>query len=231
MMPLFFDWTMMLLLPAMLLAMWAQARVKSTFAEYSHVTAQRGVTAEQVARQILDSYGLREVPIRRVAGELTDHYDPRDKSLSLSDSVYGSRSIAAIGVAAHEVGHAVQDKVGYKPLVLRNTIVPVVSFTSQADMPLFFLGLLFGGKTLMDLGILLFVGVLVLHLVTLPVEFDASNRALAVLGQGGALTTGEVGGAKKVLNAAAMTYVAATFMAASQLLRLLMLRNRYSSRD
>lgn len=231
MMPLFFDWTMMLLIPAMILAAWAQGQVRNTFSTYSRMSTQRGVTAEEAAREILDSYGLKNVPIRRVSGDLTDHYDPNSKSLSLSKSVYGSRSIAAIGVAAHEVGHAVQDKIGYKPLVFRNTIVPIVSFTSQAAMPLFFIGILMGGKTLMDLGILLFVGVLVFHLVTLPVEFDASRRALAVLGRNGMLTDGEVGGARKVLNAAAMTYVAATFMAASQLLRLLVLRNRYSSRD
>ena len=228
MFPFFFDSTMLLLLPALLFAGWAQMRVQSTFARYSRVTARRGVTAAQVARMLLDRFGLTSVPVKRVDGRLTDHYDPRDKTLSLSDSVYGSTSIAAIGVAAHEVGHAIQHSGGYVPLALRNNIVPVVNIGSSLAMPLFFMGFLFRGPVLMNLGIFLFLGVIVFHLITLPVEYNASARAVTILGQTGALTGDELQGAKSVLSAAAWTYVAATLMAVMQLVRLLALRN---SRD
>ncbi len=220
------DRTMLLLLPAILLSMWAQARVKSTFEQYSQVRSRSGLTAREAARQILDSYGLNSVPIREIPGSLTDHYDPRDRSLSLSQSVYGSSSIAAIGVAAHEVGHAVQHAQGYAPLAFRNAIVPLVNITSSAAMPLFFIGLLMASSAMMNLGIVLFLGVLVFHLVTLPVEFDASRRALKVLSGNGMMSADEVSGARKVLGAAAMTYVSATLMAALQLLRLIALRNQ-----
>ncbi|MDY2649406.1 MAG: zinc metallopeptidase [Pyramidobacter porci] len=222
------DWTMIILFPAILLAMWAQARVKNAFATYSRVHSRSGLTAREAARRILDSYGLSGVPIRQVPGQLTDHYDPRDRSLSLSEPVYDSTSIAAIGVAAHEVGHAVQHATGYAPLQIRNAVVPLLSLSSSAAMPLFFIGLLSASNTLMNIGILLFVGVLAFHLITLPVEFDASNRALKVLATNGMMTQDEVGGARKVLNAAAMTYVSATLMAALQLVRLLALRNSRS---
>ncbi|OON89850.1 MULTISPECIES: zinc metallopeptidase [unclassified Pyramidobacter] len=222
------DWTMIILFPAILLAMWAQARVKNAFATYSRVHSRSGLTAREAARQILDSYGLSGVPIRQVGGQLTDHYDPRDRSLSLSEPVYDSTSIAAIGVAAHEVGHAVQHATGYAPLQIRNAVVPLLSLSSSAAMPLFFIGLLSASNMLMNIGILLFVGVLAFHLITLPVEFDASNRALKVLSTNGMMTRDEVGGARKVLNAAAMTYVSATLMAALQLVRLLALRNSRS---
>lgn len=222
------DWTMIVLLPAILLSIWAQARVKNTFAHYSQVRSRSGLTARQAARQILDSYGLNSVPVKQVSGSLTDHYDPGNRSLSLSQSVYGSTSIAAIGVAAHEVGHAVQHAQGYAPLTFRNAIVPLVNITSSAAMPLFFIGLLMASGTMMNIGIVLFLGVLIFHLVTLPVEFDASRRALKVLSGNGMMTGDEVGGARKVLGAAAMTYVAATLMAALQLLRLILLRNQRS---
>ena len=222
------DWTMIILFPAILLAMWAQARVKNAFATYSRVHSRSGLTAREAARRILDSYGLSGVPIRQVPGQLTDHYDPRDRSLSLSEPVYDSTSIAAIGVAAHEVGHAVQHATGYAPLQIRNAVVPLLSLSSSAAMPLFFIGLLSASNTLMNIGILLFVGVLAFHLITLPVEFDASNRALKVLATNGMMTQDEVGGARKVLNAAAMTYGSATLMAALQLVRLLALRNSRS---
>ncbi|NCB16118.1 MAG: zinc metallopeptidase [Synergistales bacterium] len=231
MFPFFFDPTMMLLIPALLLAMWAQMRVKSVFARYSAVGSRRGVTAASAARAILDRFGLQDVPVNRVGGNLTDHYDPRDKSLSLSDSVYGSTSIAAIGVAAHEVGHAIQDSVNYSPLKIRNTIVPVVGIGSTVAFPLFFIGILLRGQMLMDLGILLFLGVILFHLVTLPVEFDASNRALRVLADTGILSTDEIGGAGSVLRAASWTYIAATVMAFAQLIRLLFLRGMFGSRD
>jgi Zn-dependent membrane protease YugP len=222
------DWTMIVLIPAILLSLWAQMRVKSTFAEYSQINSHSGLTACEAARRILDSYGLNAVPVREISGSLTDHYDPRDRSLSLSQSVYNSTSIAAIGVAAHEVGHAVQHAKGYAPLQFRNAIVPLVNITSSASMPLFFIGLLSASSTMMNLGILLFLGVLVFHLVTLPVEFDASRRALNVLSSSGMMDAGEVAGARKVLFAAAMTYVSATLMAALQLVRLILLRNQRS---
>ena len=222
------DWTMIILFPAILLAMWAQARVKSAFATYSRVHSRSGLTAREAARQILDSYGLSGVPIRQVGGQLTDHYDPRDRSLSLSEPVYDSTSIAAIGVAAHEVGHAVQHATGYAPLQIRNAVVPLLSLSSSAAMPLFFIGLLSASNMLMNIGILLFVGVVVFHLVTLPVELDASRRALKVLSSNGMMDGEEVTGARKVLGAAAMTYVAALVQSVLQLVRLLLLRNSRS---
>ncbi|PIE55515.1 MAG: zinc metallopeptidase [Dethiosulfovibrio peptidovorans] len=227
MFPFFFDPTMMFLLPALLLAFWAQARVKSTFAQYDRIRARKGVTGADVAQALLRQFGLSDVPVQPVAGRLTDHYDPRNRSLSLSDSVYGSTSIAAIGVAAHEVGHAIQHQEGYVPLRFRNAIVPVVNIGSMAAFPLFFIGLLFRGQTLMNLGIVMFLGVLLFHLVTLPVELDASSRALKVLDGTGLLAADELIGARKVLNAAAWTYVSATVMAAAQLIRLLVLRNMF----
>lgn len=231
MFPFFFDPTMMLLIPALLLAMWAQMRVKSVFLRYSAVGSRRGVTAASAARALLDRFGLQDIPVHRVGGNLTDHYDPRNRSLSLSDSVYGSTSIAAIGVAAHEVGHAIQDRVNYSPLKIRNAIVPVVGIGSSMAFPLFFIGILFRGQMLMDLGILLFLGVILFHIITLPVEFDASNRALKVLSDTGILSTDEIGGAGSVLRAASWTYIAATVMAFAQLIRLLFLRGMFGSRD
>ncbi|MCX7828824.1 MAG: zinc metallopeptidase [Thermanaerothrix sp.] len=226
----FFDPTMLFLIPAVILGIWAQVRVQSTYARYSAVWARRGVTAEQVAQGLLGRFGLR-IPVERVPGSLTDHYDPRGKVLRLSDSVWGNYSIAAIGVAAHEVGHAVQDLEGYSPLRIRNAIVPVVNLGSMAALPLFFIGLLFRSPSMMDLGILFFLGVILFHLVTLPVEFDASARALRLLADTGYLGPDEIRGARAVLNAAALTYVAATVMAVSQLLRLLFLRGMIGGRD
>jgi Zn-dependent membrane protease YugP len=225
MFPYFFEPTMFLLIPVLILAGWAQLRVKTTFNQYSRVAARRGQTADQVARVLLDRFGLTSVPVKRVGGSLTDHYDPRDKTLSLSDSVYGSSSIAAIGVAAHEVGHAIQDSDGYAPLGIRNNIVPVVNLGSSLAMPLFFIGFLFQGPTLMNIGIFLFLGVVGFHLITLPVEFNASSRAVAILGQTGTLGSDELRGVGKVLNAASWTYIAATLMAILQLVRLLALKS------
>ncbi|KEJ92343.1 zinc metallopeptidase [Synergistes jonesii] len=221
----FFDSTMILLIPALIFSMWAQFKVKSTFAKYSEVGAESGVTAQRVGRLLLDMRGLSGVPIEHISGQLTDHYDPRAKVLRLSDSVETSRSIAAIGVAAHEVGHAIQDQEGYSFLRLRNSIVPGVQFCSTLSMPLFLIGLLLGSLNLLNAGILLFCGVLVFHLVTLPVEFDASARALKLLSETRTLTQEELSGAKSVLDAAALTYVAALVMTVLQLVRLLALRN------
>ncbi|NLL37878.1 MAG: zinc metallopeptidase [Fretibacterium sp.] len=225
MFPFMFDPTMILLIPALLLSFWAQIRVKSTFERYSRVQARRGVTAAQVARMLLDRFGLASVPVNRVPGSLTDHYDPRDRSLSLSDTVFNSSSIAAIGVAAHEVGHAIQHSESYAPLSFRNSFVPVVNLTSGMAMPLFLMGFFMRGSFLMNLGIFLFLGVIVFHLVTLPVEYNASSRAIRLLGDTGALAPDELSGARSVLNAAAWTYVAAALMAVLQLVRLLALRN------
>ncbi|MBO8153773.1 zinc metallopeptidase [Thermovirga sp.] len=226
--PFFFDPTIILLLPALFLAFWAQMKVKGAYAEYSRVATTRGIRAQEAARMILDSFGLRNVAIEPVPGNLTDHYDPRSKTLRLSEGVYNSPSIAAIGIAAHEAGHALQDMDGYAPLRLRNMVVPVANLGSGLAFPLFFIGFLFGSPTMMDIGILFFIGVLVFHLVTLPVEFNASGRAIKVLAGTGMFTQDELHGAKKVLDAAALTYVAATVMAAMQLLRLIMLRGMRS---
>ena len=220
----FFDPTMILLIPALLLSFWAQMRVKSTFDRFSRVRPRGGVTGAQVARMLLDRFGLSSVPVNRVPGNLTDHYDPRDRTLSLSDSVYSSSSIAAVGVAAHEVGHAIQHSEGYAPLMFRNRMAPAVGLVSNMAIPLFFLGFLMRGQFLMNLGIVLFLGAIVFHLVTLPVEYNASSRAIAILNGTGALAPDELNGAKRVLDAAAWTYVAAALMALLQLVRLLVLR-------
>ena len=217
------DPTMIVIIPALLLSMWAQHKVKSTFDEYSRIPARGNVTADSVARMLLTLYGMANMPINRVAGSLTDHYDPRNKTLNLSETVYGSSSIASIGVAAHEVGHAIQHHESYSPLIFRNTIVPVVNICSTASMPLFILGLIMGNFMLVNIGIMLFTGALVFHLVTLPVEINASSRALALLEETHTLSPTELAGAKKVLTAAAWTYIAAALMALLQLVRLILI--------
>jgi len=214
---------MIIIVPALLLSMWAQHKVKSTFDEYSRVPARGNVTADSVARMLLTLYGMANMPINRVAGSLTDHYDPTNKTLNLSETVYGSNSIASIGVAAHEVGHAIQHHESYSPLIFRNTIVPVVNICSTASMPLFILGLIMGNFMLVNIGIMLFTGALVFHLVTLPVEINASSRALALLEETHTLSPTELSGAKKVLTAAAWTYIAAALMALLQLVRLILI--------
>ena len=224
------DPTMIILIPAILLSMWAQSRVQSTFNEYSRIAARGNVTADSVAKMLLTLYGMSNMPINRVSGSLTDHYDPRNRTLNLSESVYNSRSIASIGVAAHEVGHAIQHNEAYSPLIFRNSIVPVVNICSTASMPLFFLGLIMGIRPLVTIGIMLFTGALVFHLVTLPVEINASSRALKLLEQTHTLAPDELAGAKKVLTAAAWTYIAAALMSLLQLIRLLMI-SRSSRRD
>ena len=217
------DPTMIILIPAVLLSMWAQSRVQSTFNKYSQIAARGNVTADSTARMLLTLYGMSNMPINHVSGNLTDHYDPQKRTLNLSDGVYGSRSIASIGVAAHEVGHAIQHHESYGPLMLRNGIVPAVNVCSSASMPLFLIGLLMGNGMLVNLGIILFCGALIFHLITLPVEIDASRRALNLLEQTHTLAPDELSGAKKVLTAAAWTYIASALMAVLQLLRLILI--------
>lgn len=219
----YWDWTMILVIPGLLLGLWAQMRVSSAFRKYSAVHARSGMSAEDVARSMLNQTGCGNVSIRSVSGNLTDHYDPRNNTLRLSDGVYGSSSVAAIGIAAHECGHAMQQHEGYAPLVLRSALVPVVNLGSNLYFPIFLLGLLFSWEPLIYVGIACFALTLVFSLVTLPVEFNASGRALRVLDQQGYLSSEEMDGARAVLNAAAMTYVAAAISSLLQLVRLLII--------
>lgn len=233
---MFFDPTMILLIPGIILAGWAQLKVKSTFSKYSEYEARSGLTADQIARDILNRGGLSggvnrsgqnpkglQVEVGHVSGNLTDHYDPRDQSLNLSDSVYGSRSLAAIGVAAHEAGHAFQHAQGYTPLQIRASLVPVANFGSTLAFPLVIGGIFLGTPMLAEIGVLLFSFAVLFGLVTLPVEFNASSRAIAILSEGGYLTADEIPAARKVLNAAAWTYVASALIAVLSLLRLLII--------
>lgn len=224
---MFWDSTIILLIPALLFAMYAQAQVQTTFGRYSHVRNMYGYTAEQVARRILDSMGLYDVRIERIPGNLTDHYDPRVKVLRLSDAVYGNDSIAAIGVAAHEAGHAVQHAKGYIPLLLRNSLVPVANLGANLAWPMVILGLFMGsaGIHFINLGIILFSAAVLFQVITLPVEIDASRRAIALLQANGLFTREDLDPAKKVLQAAALTYVAAALVSIMQLLRLFIIRD------
>lgn len=230
--PFYFDWTYILVLVGVVISLWASARVKSSFARYAQVRSMRGMTGADAAEQILHQSGVYDVKVVHIKGHLNDHYDPRNKTLALSDAVYGSTSIAAIGVAAHECGHAIQHHTGYAPLKFRSKLVPVANFGSAISWPLILLGLIFGtGQTLINIGILLFCAVVLFHLVTLPVEFNASSRGLAILEAQGILYEDENRGARKVLKAAALTYVASAAGMILQLLRLLILtRGRRSNR-
>lgn len=223
---MYYDPTFLLLIPALIISFWAQRKISSTYNKYSRVNNSNGFTAYQVARQLLDDAGLYNIPIEEVRGNLTDHYDPKNRVLRLSQTVYNSYSVASIGVAAHEVGHAIQHQESYMPLIFRNTIVPLANIGSNFSWGLFFLGLILGIPTLTDIGIILFSAVVLFQLITLPVEFNASNRAIELLGRKSILVRDELTSAKKVLNAAAMTYIAATLMSVAQLLRLLLLSNR-----
>jgi Zn-dependent membrane protease YugP len=225
-MPFLFDSTILLLIPAMLLSLFAQSKVKSTYNTYSREGLKSGMTGAEVARMVLDRSGLQNVSIERVSGNLTDHYDPRKKVLRLSADVFSRPTIASAGVAAHEAGHAIQDQAEYGPLKLRSFMVPFASFGSRFSMIIIIVGLVFGFIGLIDLGIILFSLVVLFQLFTLPVEFNASNRALAVLGEYQILTIDEVPKAKKVLDAAALTYVAAAFSSIMTLVRLLVIRDR-----
>lgn len=224
----YYDWTMILVIPGLLLGLYAQFKVKSTFDRYSRVRTKSGLTAEQAARMLLSRGGSANVTISRVNGSLTDHYDPRSNTLRLSDSVYGSDSVAAVGVAAHECGHALQEHDGYGLLKLRSALVPVVNIGSSLYLPIFMTGLLFSWEPLQMVGILCFGLTLLFSLVTLPVEINASRRALGMLD--GVLEAEELQGAKAVLSAAALTYLASVISSALQLLRLILI-SRSRNRD
>lgn len=227
-MPFFyFDWTyLVLVLPAILLAAWASANVNRTFKKYANQHSRRGITGAEAARRVLDANGLHHIRIEHISGSLTDHYDPRGNVIRLSDSVYGNTSTAAIGVACHEAGHAVQHAVGYAPIKLRTAIIPITNIGSKLAMPLILLGLLFMNTQLYYLvyaGILCFSFSALFQLVTLPTEFNASRRALSAIESGNLLYDNELAGAKKTLRAAALTYVAALAVSLAQLLRLFLI--------
>lgn len=221
----YFDPTIILVIIGAVISMMASAKVQSTFAKYSNVRSMTGLTGADAAKRLLNSQGIYDVSVEHVSGKLTDHYDPRSKVLRLSDSVYGSTSVSAIGVAAHECGHAIQDNVGYVPLKLRGAFVPVANIGASISWPMILIGLFLGGggSLLIQLGIFLFSFSVLFQLITLPVEFNASNRAVKLLEQNGILAGQEVDGTRKVLSAAALTYVAAAAASILQLLRLVIL--------
>ena len=222
----YFDRTMLLLLPAIIIAFWAQSKVSSTYKKYRTVRTMNGYTGENVARMMLDSAGLYDVPVVETRGELTDHYDPRSRVVRLSTDIFHGSSIAAAGVAAHEVGHAIQHQEKYKPLVLRTSMAVAVNISSQASIFIFMIGLIFSIPMLTNIGIIFFTVAVFYQIITLPVEFNASRRALKILESRNILYGNEVNGAKNVLSAAAMTYVAAALMSISQLIRLIAISNR-----
>lgn len=222
----FYDPTWWLIIVGMILCLAASGNVSATYRKYSKIENARGMTASEVAERILKGAGISDVRIERIEGELTDHYDPKNKVVRLSEGVYYSTSVAAIGVAAHECGHVLQHYNRYLPIRVRNAIVPVVNFGSNLSWPLILLGVLFGLTRLVDVGIILFTLVLLFQIVTLPVEFNASKRAIGVIRDTGILYGDEITGAKKVLNAAALTYVAGVIATALQVLRLFLLFGR-----
>jgi Zn-dependent membrane protease YugP len=217
---------LILVVPAILFSLYAQSKVKSTYSKYSRIANKRGLTGAEIAKTILERNGLVDVRVEAVAGELTDHYDPRTKVVRLSQGVYGSSSVAAIGVAAHETGHAIQHGESYAPLVLRSTLVPVAGLGSTLGFPLAIAGIIFSFGPLITIGILLYTIAVAFYMITLPVEFNASSRAIRTLEDTGILDYDEIDPAKKVLRAAAMTYVASAAVALANLLRLLLLSNR-----
>ncbi|MCL4473790.1 MAG: zinc metallopeptidase [Actinobacteria bacterium] len=221
--PIFFT-SMLLLIPGVLLSLYAQLKVKSTYKEYSQKQASSGVTGAQASRRLLDQEGLTDVGIEEIAGNLTDHYDPRERVMRLSQGVARGTSLAALGVAAHETGHAIQDARGYVPMKIRAAVVPAASFGSSLGPMIFLMGLFFSAaRPLMTIGIILFTAAVIFQIVTLPVEFDASSRAMTLLQSNGLVVSSEAKGARKVLTAAALTYVAATLMAILSLLRMVII--------
>ena len=227
---MYWDQTIIILIPALIFSLIAQLMVKGAFSKYSGVRNSRGYTGADAARAILDRNGLSYIRIEHINGELTDHYDPSANVIRLSDSVYNNDSVAAVGVAAHEAGHAVQYAEGYGPIKVRSAIIPITQFGSNLSTPLVILGIIFSSNVLITAGILLFCTVVLFQAITLPVEFNASGRALKVLGEEHFLEDDEMKGAKSVLTAAALTYVAAMFSALASLARLLLIRNRNNSR-
>ena len=219
------DPTMILVLIGVVITMWAQWRVNSAFSKYARIRSRSGMTGAEAAQRLLQSQGIYDVRVQRVSGSLTDHYDPRTKTVNLSDDVYSVSSVAAIGVAAHECGHAIQDNVGYVPLRIRGNLVPVANIGSRLSWPLILIGLLISGlgSPLVEIGIIMFSLAVLFQLVTLPVELDASARAVRLLDAEGILAGDEVCGTRKVLHAAALTYVAAAASSILQLLRLVIL--------
>lgn len=213
---------MIILIPGLLLAMYAQAKVSSTYNRYKKVTSHSGYTGAQFARKMLNDNGLYDVTITQISGRMSDHYDPRANQVRLSAEVYNGTSIASLGIAAHEVGHAVQHATNYFPLTVRNLVVPVTNFSSSIYMILIILGIIMNSFSMIQFGIMLFAVIVIFQVITLPVEFNASRRAIATLGGDGVLDAEELSGAKRVLGAAAMTYVAAMVTAVLQLLQLLM---------
>ena len=234
---MYFDWTyLFLVLPAMIFAMIASAGVNSTFAKYSKQYSSRGVTGAQAARLVLDKNGLQNIPIEQISGKLTDHYDPTANVIRLSSEVYNGTSTASIGVACHEVGHAIQHATGYGPIKVRTAIVPITNIGSKLSVPLIIIGILCSALSeffiwLAYIGIIGFALTAVFQLVTLPTEFNASSRAMATIRENNILTPEELKGSKKVLNAAAMTYVAALAVAVAQLLRFIIIVSRRTSRN
>ena len=227
---MYWDQTIIILIPAMIFSLIAQLMVKGAFSKYSGVRNSRGYTGADAARAILDRNGLSYIRIEHINGELTDHYDPSANVIRLSDSVYNNDSVAAVGVAAHEAGHAVQYAEGYGPIKVRSAIIPITQFGSNLSTPLVIFGIIFSSNVLITAGILLFCTVVLFQAITLPVEFNASGRALKVLREEHFLDDDEMKGAKSVLTAAALTYVAAMFSALASLARLLLIRNRNNSR-
>ena len=227
------DPTMILVLIGVVITLWAQWRVNSAFSKYSRVRSRTGMTGAEAAQRLLQSQGIYDVRVQRVGGSLTDHYDPRTKTVNLSDDVFNVSSVAAIGVAAHECGHAIQDNVGYVPLRIRGNLVPVANIGSRLSWPLILIGLLISGlgSPLVEIGIIMFSLAVLFQLVTLPVELDASARAVRLLDAEGILTGDEVSGTRKVLHAAALTYVAAAATSILQLLRLVILFGGRRRRD
>ncbi|KNF08741.1 putative neutral zinc metallopeptidase [Gottschalkia purinilytica] len=220
-----FNMAFLILMIAIMFSLYAQAKVQGTFNKYLKVRSMSGYTGAEVARKILDRNGLYNIPIEMTPGKLTDHYDPSKRVLRLSQEVYNGTSVASLGVAAHEVGHAIQHSKEYAPLTIRNAIVPVVMFSSRFVWVIIFLGLIIASSPLVKVGIILYAAIVAFQIITLPVEFDASNRAMANLEQG-ILSPQEIAPTKKVLSAAAMTYVAATLVALAQLFRLISMSNR-----
>ena len=229
-MPFYYDPYYILVIIGVIISMIASARVSGTFRKFDQVRSRTGMTGAEAAKRLLQAQGIYDVSVQRDSGELTDHYDPRDKVLRLSDSTFASTSVAAIGVAGHECGHAMQHAENYMPLTLRSALVPVANFGSRFSMLLIIAGL-FLGQFLVEAGILLFCAVVLFQIVTLPVEFNASSRALRLLGDNGILYDEEVGMTKKVLRAAALTYVASVLASILQLLRLVLLYGGRNRRD